>query len=104
MSREQSLELRVLELMATIRRLEAQVETSEAAGELILAASRRIIELTGERDRAIAVAVRLEQELAAWDRNPKTVLDTRRADLVDVPFRGDTSPALDVPPEASWSP
>ena len=91
MSREQSLELRVLELEATIRRLEAQVETSELAGELIVAAAAKILKLTGERDRAIAVAVRLEQELAAWDRNPKTVLDARRADLVDVPFRGDAT-------------
>jgi hypothetical protein len=99
MSREQSLELRVLELMATIRRLEAQVETSEAAGELILAASRRIIELTGERDRAIAVAVRLEQELAEVEDSLGYPTD-----VILAPFRGETSAALDVPPESSWSP
>lgn len=76
MSREQSLELRVLELEATIRRLEAQVETSEAAGDLIVATAARIVELTGERDRARATAVRLEQELAR---------------VVDVPVRGEAT-------------
>lgn len=78
MSREQSLELRVLELEATIRRLEAAVETSEAAGDLIVAAAAKIVELTGERDRARATAVRLEQELA-------------RRDVVDVPSRGEAT-------------
>ena len=99
MSREQSLELRCLELEATIRRLEAAVDTTETAGELIVAASRRIVELTGERDRAIAVAVRLEQELAEVEDSLGYPTD-----VILAPFRGETSAALDVPPESSWSP
>ena len=86
MSREQSLELRCLELEATIRRLEAAVDTTETAGELIVAASRRIVELTGERDRAIAVAVRLEQELAACPTHVPGYVD-----VVLVPLRGDAT-------------